>query len=284
MLETMRPRSVAFACLLAAPAALGQGTSVHLGGDAGVAYDSNVGNTPTSGPVQSSSVETLGGHADVFTPLTLFTSLLVRGSLDGEIYNAATKLSNAKGTLMARLFWRPGGDFFTPMLALWGSGAYARYGSSIRDGAEYRGGAYVAEQVTTAINVRLEGVLSRRNANAGVFNLNNRSLGLSLDWVLPAAVTAYGGYQFRRGDIATTTACGSGPYAPGSGSSDDGFVGEVDCVYKLDANTRIATLGVNVPLSSAWSFDLQGQYVKSSGDSGVDYTRWLTYASVLARF
>jgi len=291
VLRLRRQPWAAVALALALPA--GPSLAVQLNGSMGAAYDSNVGNTPSSGTVRGSSLETLGGYADYFTPITLYTSLLVRGSVDGEVYNEFSKLSNGKATVLSRLFYRPSGGFFTPMLALWGSGAYAKYGSSLRDGAEYRGGVYVTEQLTTAISARIDGAISHRNSKDAAFDLTSRSVGLNLDWSLPAGVTAYGGYQFRTGDIASTAACGAGgPYGggggggggAGGGGSDDGLGGTGDCVYKLHANTRVATLGANFPLGRNLSFDLQGQYAASSSSIGIDYTRWLTFASLLARF
>jgi len=279
------------ACALLLVAAAGSadalGPRLRLAGDVGQGYDTNVGNAEFEADVRESAF-TLGAlTADLSLPITPYSTVLLRGSAHGERYEAYDDLSNAKGTLLARWFFRANGDFHTPLLALWGSAAAWEFESQIRDGLEYRGGAFLVQQLNTAFSARLSLAAVRRESDSRVFDLEGASAGLNLDWTPARALTVYGGYQYYRGDVVSSaTPTFKVVNAAEVIEPDDAFGGFAtgQFAYRLDADSHIGTAGFNLALSRRVSLDLQGQHVRTGADWDNSYRRWISSASLLARF
>jgi hypothetical protein len=277
------------AALLAAPAHAqpGQGLLLKFSGDMASGFDDNVTNAQHDDDIRESGFAAAGGHADYFHPLNLYATLQLRGSLQGEYWNSFDGLNNGKATGMARVMYRPDGDFYTPTLAAWLSAAAWEFDSAIRDSNEYRAGAYVREQLTTQITGRFALNLSSRESDGRVFDLSGWSASLNLDWAPAPRSIVYGGYQYYAGDVASTaTPSLSIGLAAEAIEADDAFGGLAGGLraYRLDATSHIGTLGYNFALSRKLSADVQAQYVTTSADLGNEYQRLIAAVSLLARF
>ncbi len=289
-----RPAILAVALVLcAAPAGADHHVGLHLSGDLGLGYDSNVSNAASNrggsgwdSDLRDSAFASGALHLTHHYRPSLYTTLLTRGSVLAEAYERYGKLSNGKVMGALRLVHRPAGGFFMPTFAAWGSAAWWEFGSQIRDSAEYRGGVYVMEQITTEVSVRLNLSASRRDSRSRVFDLSGTSAGLNVDWRAGPAVTLYGGYQNNRGDVVSTARAYG--YPSGVAEPDDAFGdsggGGGQYAYRQNASAHIGSLGFNLPLSSNLSLDTQALYIDSRADLGWQYTRWITAASLLARF
>src|SRR5690349_12708010 len=125
--------------LAALLAALPARADHHMGfawsGDLGVGFDDNAGNASSEGDVESDSVVSAGLNLDWHWRPTLYTALLVRGSLRGEGYGELDGLSSAKLGPMVRISHRPAGGFYMPTFAAWTSAALLEFDSTLRDGA-----------------------------------------------------------------------------------------------------------------------------------------------------
>ena len=274
--------------LLALPAGAEHHVKLHWSGDLGVGYDDNVGNAAEDNDVRDSSVVSGGVNLDYVRTLSLNSALLLRGGLQGEGYEAQSGLSNGRLLAMVRLSHRPSGGFYMPTFAGWISASALEFDSAMRDGAEYRGGLFMTEPLTTAISARLSVAASERRSDSYVFDLTAWSAGLTLDWAVTPGVTLYTGYQFQDGDVVS-----SGTVVPksthdlgGAGSasaaaSDDALDGQF--AYRLDASTHLGTVGLNVPLSNRFALDAQARRVDSSTGGGTRYERWQGVVSVLLR-
>lgn len=268
--------------------------AVHVGADLGVGYDDNVGNAAADPDTRDSSTVTAGVNLDYVGRLTQNTGLLLRAGVQGEAYEAADGLANGKLLVMSRLSHRPAGGFYTPLFAAWVSAALWEFDSRLRDGAEYRAGIFVTEPLTTAVSARLSFAAAQRVADSDVFELSWWSAGLNLDWRVLPALTLYGGYQFNDGDLVSssnvTPKSMHDPPPPGTPGQPTPAVGHGDdaleglFAYRLEAQTDIATLGFNVPVSPRVSVDAQVQRIDSATDFGGGYERLLGGVSVLMRF
>lgn len=283
-------RSALVCALMAAagPAAAEHHAHTRYGGELGAGYDSNVANSEADADIRESAFFTGGASAEYFHRLNLYTTMVLRGSLQGEHYERYDGLSNAKATGAARLLFRPDGGFLTPVLGAWVSASYWEFDSAIRDSDEYRGGMFANQQLTTRISGRLALSAAWRESDSRVFDTRGASAALNLDWRTADRATLYGGYQFYRGDVVSTAA----PTALKIGLAaeeiepDDAFGGLAadQRAYRLDADAHIGTLGFNYALSPKLSADLQGQYVDTRADYGNEYQRALAVLSLLARF
>lgn len=272
--------------LLAGPARADHHMGWARSADVGLGYDDNASNAP-DGPDQRGNGVLAGSfNLDWHWRPTLYTGLLLRGTLGAEGYSDDGKLSNGKAALMARVAHRPAGGFYMPTLAGWVSGALREYGSELRSGTELRAGTYLMMPLTTAIGARVSAGLAERSADAAVFDLSTVSYGIDLDWRVATRLTTYLGYQRIDGDLVTSSSLepigGYGDY-----EKDDAF--EDFWAYRLDGQTDVASAGLNFALSSALSLDAQVLRADASADYtgpvvvDASYERWQFMLSLLMR-
>ncbi len=262
------------------------GALVYSGG-AGFGYDSNPANAESGNTVPATGYVTGNLAASLSQRPGDNTAVLLRGSLDAQEYFNYVGLSNAKATLLLRGLYRPDGSFLTPTLAAWGSAALWQFDRSMRSGAEYRGGAYASEQLSTAIQLRLGGYCVERRSTSSVFDLGGQAATLDADWLLGDRFTAYSGYEFRYGSFTTSSPPDSGAAANAAVKESDDAIsrdGQPDTVYRLKGHAQIGTLGFNYALTPRLALDLQVQEIRTRADDGDHYIRRLGTASLLARF
>lgn len=289
--RSVRARIVTGAALLllSTSALAERPVKVRWSGDLGVGYDDNVGNARDRVNIRDSTVVAGGVNLDYTRALSLNTGLLLRGALQGEAVEAEDGLSHGRLLAMARLSHRPSGGFYMPTFAVWASAAALEFNSTMRDGFEFRGGLFLSGPLTTSIAARFGVAAVERSAANYVFDLSGWSASVNLDWAVTPGVTLYTGYQFQDGEVVSTgtvppksthlpTRCG----AASACDPDDALKGQ--SAYRVDAKTRLGTLGINVPLSPRFSLDAQVRHTDSESDGGDGYDRFQGLVSALTRF
>jgi hypothetical protein len=275
------------ALLAAAPAQAEHHVRIHYSGDLASGFDNNVTNAQHTADIRESGFASAGGTADYSRQLSLYTTLLLRGSVQGEYWNSFDGLNNGKATAMARMLYRGDGDFYTPTYAAWVSAAVWEFDSAIRDSNEYRAGVFVTENLTTQVSGRVALTVNQRESDGTVFDLSGYSMSLNLDWVPAPRATVYAGYQHYDGGVASTATptlwIGLAAEAIEADDAFGGLAGGL-LAYRLDARAQIATLGFNYALSRKLSADLQGQYITTRADARNEYERTVAVVSLLARF
>ena len=276
------------AMLTAAPAHADHHIRIHYSGDVASGFDSNVTNAQQDADIRESGFASASGNVDYLRNISLYTTLLLRGSLQGEYWNSFDGLNNGKGTAMARLLYRGDGDFWTPTFAAWVSAGVMEFDSAIRDSNEYRAGAFVTENLTTQVTGRFALGASRRESDGFVYDLSGYSASMNLDWVPAPHMVVYTGYQYYVGDVASTASAASFWIVEAAEAieADDAFGGLAGglLAYRLDARAQITTLGFNYAFGRKLSADVQGQYISTRATSRIDYERMVGVVSLLARF
>lgn len=289
MSQTVHVRRCAFLALalLYAAARAGEPPNLSYSGSLGFGYDGNPANAESGNTVTGTGFAETRLAASLLASPSEHTAVLLRGSLDGQQYFNYVGLSNGKATLLLRNLYRPDGGFFTPTFALWASAAAWQFGSRMRNSGDYRGGVYASEQLSTAIDLRLGGYAEERRSASRVFDLNAQAATLDADWLLGERLTAYLGYEFRRGRFATSTPPDAGAAAHAQVMQWDDAIfrdGQQEKVYRLAGHAQIGTLGLNYALSPSLALDAQGQQIHTRADFGDHYIRWLGSLSLLAKF
>ena len=259
----------------------------RYGGSAGIGFDSNPGNAEVGKMVPATGYGNAGLNAGWMRHTTDDSALQLRASVDAQQYFRYAGLSNLRAALQVRELYRPGGGFFIPTFAVWGSAAGIGSRSSLRSGGEYRGGASVAEQINTAIGLRLGGYASERDAGSDTLTLRHRSATLDADWRLDERLSSHFGYEYRSGSFAISSPADPGALALASARQPDDTLavdGVANIIYRLTGYAHIATFGLNYALSPALALDAQMQKIHTQADSGDHYDRWLVEVSVLRRF
>ncbi len=272
---------------LSSPCAWGADWPLIFSGELTGGYDSNVGNAEDSADIHGSALIAGAVHGEQRHILSANTALLARGSLKGEWFSRFDGLGNLKLEGMLRLNARPWGGVLTPSFALTAAIAEWQFDSRLRDSHEYRLTAALLKPLTTALQLRLSLSAAERNADSAVFDLDHRSVGLDLDWRASPRFTLYGGYQYRDGEVvSSSTANPSLRDAAAARANDDAFA-ELSTpliAYRLAARTHIGSLGVNYPLSPRLAVDVLTRFVDSRAEADLDYSRWIGLVSLLARF
>ena len=262
------------AAALLAGLALGLAASAQAGtwtrsGELAAGYDDNAGNAGSRDDVQGSGFVHAATSATWERRFGNYTALQVRPAVAFEQWLRLDDLTSARLALRARVLHKPGRGFRTPVLAAsLGAGARSAV-SDIRDGFDGRASLSASAPLTTAVQWRVEAARSRRVASSGrAFDLDSASYGASLDWQAAPRLLVYAGLREDDGEFAVT-ADGHGAISPktehlylatraGAIERDPAF-GEDWWAFRVDGRTRVATLGANVPLSSALALDLQWQ-------------------------
>lgn len=253
-------------------------------GHTGVGYDSNPANARTGTDELPSGFLSAGLSAEHAGKWSASSLWLARLSLNAEAYEAQEKLSNAKGTALVRFSLRPGESFYSPSYAAWASLSLLEFASRMRDGQELRGGLFLRQPVTTAVSARVGVQAQRREAESEPFDLGGISGTLDVDWTWPVPVTAYLGYQYYDGDLASTR-----PQWPNAAqfsdawAIDDAFTGQ-QRAYRLDSYAHLGTIGFNYAFAPGFALDAQWQGILAQANVVARYRREFVTLSLLARF
>lgn len=260
---------------------------LRVNGSGGVGFDSNIGASQANDEKEDSAFYSALLAADYVVPLSDQFALTLRGQLQGDAYDRFDELSNGRALGMLRLAWKPGADFFTPVLNGWASAARLEYGSEIRTGNEYRGGLYVLQQITTKIMSKVELKGFHRESEGRVFDLSGQAASVSVNWMITPVVSSIVGFEYQTGD-ATSSAAPNARIARAAEEiePDDAFGGIANnqFAYRIDARTRIATAGLNWRFAPDWAVDAQVQSISVDGDFGNQYDRLIGVIGLLVRF
>ncbi|MGJ8668291.1 MAG: hypothetical protein ACSHXK_02275 [Oceanococcus sp.] len=170
-------------------------------------------------------------------------------------------LSSTKLSLTPEMWWMPWSGFSAPTLRFQINATVNEFDSRLRDGHEARAQLLIISRLTSNINLQLHAATQRRWAEAVYFEGRRSSWGLGLMWRPTLRWRLFATYDWQRGDIAASV--------PANNSSlfdsglpwidDDALPG--NWVYRLDADSSMATLGLNWQLHPVWSLSLQAQAI-----------------------
>lgn len=272
---------------LFAPVASAAPPKLRFNGSVGMGYDSNIGAAQNNDEKVDSAFYSALMAADYILPLADRFSFTFRGQLQGDAYDKFDDLSNGRALGLVRAAWKPGSAFLTPVLSAWASAARLEYGSEIRTGNEFRGGVFVTQQITTLVSAKAEIKGFHRQAKGRVFDTSGQGAGLALNWMITPVISTQAGFEYWTGD-ATSSASPNAKIARAADEiePDDAF-GGLDAnqfAYRLDARTRIASLGANWRIAKDWALDAQLQSVSVDGDFDNQYDRLIGTVGLLVRF
>lgn len=279
-------QSLTLLILLCLSGAAGAASPWAFGGNLDLGYDSNSGNAQGGTEAIDSGVANLNLSLGGQLPLTDRLALLLRGSLQHQQYERIEGLTNGKATALLRLLLRPGRDVQSPTFSLSASTAIWRFDSQQRDSEESRASLIWQQPLSTRFGTRLSVNGSRRRApDSAVFDLDNRSLALDLEYQLTPALRLNTGYLYQRGDTVATSLPGPLILSAAEAVEPDDAFGNGRRAYRLEAATGVSSLGLGYALSQRWSLDFQAQHVSARSErADIDYERWLLTGGLLWRF
>ncbi len=244
---------------------LGAFTSpVGLRVDASYTYDDNV--TRNDGPDKLSDQSySLNITRPVLIPIIDNVRAIVTPFVGGEKFVEYGGLNHSSYGLNAQLQYRPDGEFGTPILALFDRVTGEEYSSYERTGFKNSVGLSVTKPITDRIS--LFGALSydSRHANSGVFDDQDTSARLNVDYLITPRGTVYLSGQYLRGDVVSTGPADLGDFNIASVFvRDDAFNDSLRYAYRFRANTYLVTVGYNYALGETDSLDFSWRTAQST--------------------
>lgn len=255
--------AVLFGLLCGPPAAL-SAQLFDIRFEAAYTYDDNVTRSEGAGNVLSDkffAATVSGAHA---VPLTDRSRLALQAFLGGEWYDRYDGLSRYLAGAQGELQYRPSGDFDAPTFGLFLRMSYDQYDSELRDGYRYSAGIRVLQPVTDRIELFAAAAYNRRDGKSAVFDTDDYSARVNLDYALTRWSTVYLGAEYRDGDVVSTALPSLELITLADAVvRDDAFTDTERLAYRFKAATTIATIGYNLAFGERHSLDLSWRWARS---------------------
>lgn len=273
--------------LWAAGVAAAGDSPFSFGADAFYVSDDNVSKSQFDADRREDASFTATANASYTKDLSFLSALTFTGALSNEEFKDFDGLSNTQISLTSDFRFQTRSGFTAPIYSVFVRVIEADFETDIRDGTTVEFGASATRRITDRISGTLGLTASRRRADGEVFDLERVRYFGNLDWRLSNTIAVYGTYSYIDGDVFSTAT----PTLPiinwaDAIEPDNAFGGEANnkFVYRLDADTTIFRLGVNIGLGRNMSIDISADDLESEAGGPIGYELTAVSAGVLYRF
>jgi len=211
--------------------------------------------------------------------------------LEANKFSRFDGLSNLVASGKLNYTFAFGSGFGVPWYSLEAEYGIVEFDSFLRDSNIGRAKATIGMQIDDSTSARLGLTYQNRDAESRVFDTENVSVFVNLDWEVVKKNIVYVTYKYDEGDIVSsaTPSTFSGDIVEVIDASvpnlvrDDVFIGKT--TYRLDGSTQFFTLGYNMIIDLDSSFDFSARYLESEAkDIDLDYEGLSLRASYFHRF
>jgi hypothetical protein len=224
--------------------------------------------------------------------LTGNTRFLLTGLATGERFQNFNGLSRFALGAEANLQYRGSADFDAPTWGLVGKATGEDFQSTLRDGTRTALGVTWLQPRTDRITLFSALTSNMRKSNDSVFDTQDTSLRVNVDYALGKGATLYLTGEYRDGDIVSTGHRSLENITIAQARVLDDAYPDGDLFsYRFKGNTSLFTLGYNVGLGARDSLDFSWRYVQSTpslrpawATSPSSYTSNQLSATYLMRF
>ena len=199
----------------------------------------------------------ISGYAGTLTAKALF-----------EI-NAFTRfsgLSNASAVGKLNYTFGFSSRFGAPWFSLDANYGVIEFVSTQRDSNILSATATMGLQIDDVTSMRLGLSYRDRDAESSVFDTENSSFFINMDWSITSRDIVYITYKIETGDTFSSATMVGLPVIDASSAIVDDDVFTDKRTYRLDATTQFITLGYNLIKNLHSSFDFSARYLESDAD------------------
>jgi hypothetical protein len=197
--------------------------------------------------------------------LTGNTRLLLTGVATGERFQNFNGLSRVALGAEANLQYRSSAAFDAPTWGLVGKVSGEDFVSTLRDGTRTALGVTWLQPLTDRITLFSALMANARQTNDTVFDTQDTSLRMNLDYALGKGATLYLTGEYRDGDIVSTGRRSLENITISQARvQDDAFPDGVFSSYRFKGTTTLVTLGYNLGLGARDSVDFSWRFVQST--------------------
>jgi hypothetical protein len=289
-----RRPAIGFLCVLAGLSGSLNGRAAespwHVGAEAFYTHDDNIGKSQWEADREKDASFTVTGNAGYTLDLSFFSALTLTATASNEEFMDFDGLSNTEAGLGADYRFQTRTGFSAPAYSVFVRVTGADYETDIRDGTTAELGGSVKRRFTGKLTGTLGMTASQRRADGAVFDLDRIRYFGNIDWRLSGRVAAYSTLSYIDGDVVSTaTANGSNLPAIGWADAiepDNAFGGLANnkFAYRLDAETVILRLGMNIALNRNASIDISVDELDSDAAGPVEYELTAISVGGLYRF
>lgn len=255
--------------------------------DIAVVGDDNLNRAQQKTDISEDRFYDLRSNASYFFELNPLHALIASGTLSSEKYTDFTGLNKlATGLGLTWQFMTRTG-FDAPVYAISLAVEAADYKTDIRDNRNTRLSAEMNQRLTDRITATY-GLNTRRSAaDSEVFDTRESRLFTNFDYVFNIDTTIYSTLSFIFGDIVSTARPTLNILNWAEVLQPDNAFGGISdnaIAYRLDARTRVLSLGINYAINEHHSLDFSSLFIKAAADGNIEYDRTQFRASYLTRF
>ncbi|WP_342619761.1 autotransporter domain-containing protein [Rhodoferax sp. GW822-FHT02A01] len=233
--------------------------------DSSATWDDNITRAKLGSDIRSDMVYTVNVSRTLEYQLTGNTRFLLTGVATGERFQNFNGLSRFALGAEATLQYRGSADFDAPTWGLVGKVTGEDYQSSLRDGIRSSVGGTWLQPLTDRITLFSALMYNTRQANDSVFETQDTSLRMNVDYSLGKGATLYLTGEYRDGDIVSTGHRSLENITIAQARvQDDAYPNGEFFSYRLKGTTALFTLGYNVGLGARDSLDFSWRYVQST--------------------
>jgi len=256
---------------------------------AGALYDSNVPRAQLERDIKSDTAFQAALAWGRFMPLS--DGLTLRATLDasGEAYAHYSGLNNlALGTSLS-LRQKFGLGALAPWVSGWASGARLDYEDKARDGWRYEFGIGAGKRLTDAWDIEATYRYQHRTQDhpvavvpgisGAVFDLQAHQAGVRSEYAMTDRVSLGAGFDYRRGDVASTTLRNFTIFTNSTAIALDPVFGPDAVGYRIYAITQAYRIGFSYALGRSNSINTGIERWISRARGGLDYYNTLVGAS-----
>ncbi len=278
----MRHLMAGLLVLLILPLQAGAGPLTRLA-DIAIGTDDNISAAADTRPRATEQFLQAGLGLTFSEPIAPGMTLRLLGRADGRLHARYEGLNEIAGSAEGQLVLRSGNGFYSPTLGASAGIGVSEFNSALRDLQESRLRLFARQTLTTRLMLRGSVFALWREADSKVFDAEIHGAETALDWQASPQLTLTLGYQYRDGEVVSSSVPGALARANAIALvADDVFAEQT--ALSFEAQTHIGTVTANYALTSQLALDVQLRYIESDPRFDARYHRWTTLSGLLLRF
>ncbi len=239
------------------------GSDAFIDFKATMGFDDNVSRAAQNVDIEHDSFLTVAGTGGMVIMRGNTGTLTAKTMFDVNTFNRFSDLSHVSAFGKLNYTFGFSSRFGAPWFSLDASYGVIEFVSTQRDSNILSVVTTMGMQIDDATSIRLGLSYKDRDAESSVFDTQNESFFINLDWAITSKNIVYITYKIQTGDAFSSAETVNLTVIDASKAivDDDVFVGKR--TYRLDATTQFVTLGYNLIRDLHSSFDFSGRYLES---------------------
>lgn len=230
-------------------------------------------------------------------PINNMNALALSAGLKAQQFQKVRSQDSKSALFNAAYIWQRSISYRAPLYQLSVSSEIHNNNTRQQDSTIVNAQFTISSRITDVISVTGGAAYKTRDSESTVYDLNDQRLFVSGDYAFTKKITAYSTVSFITGDTFSVIRPDTDEelyIALSAGRDnvqwDDAFNAEFPSqvtrwqAYRIDADTQVFALGLNLGFGHSSSFDLSYTHAKVTGEADADYQRDIISGSLLKRF